>query len=349
MDTIEIKLNLKKGLNIDLQLINQLRSYIDSITNNGNYRYCDVLQVSKNGDLIVKISYPRYFAKANAYLITRRSECFEVQTHFINSIFNDPTWASIIENITLGRVDIPFTYLMNNEEQFASYENIFYIFAFVYARKKENARTKAYLDLQNRNFETLIYSPNGSVGKSANNKLEVYNQALNLRNKLEEEVWNEVVSAHKDLPFRIRMEVSKRIRLRNNFSPVEFANLDILGMYFEDYKKYILENVLDFSIIEELYNYWAYELSQRLNQVRMNKGFTYGEFIYQNQTLIYDYEIVRRALGIAIENINTRENAITRVRKILVDYEKNNNIILMDTYGTLKRIESQIIGAYLLD
>lgn len=336
MDTIEIKLNLKKGLNIDLQLINQLRSYIDSITNNGNYRYCEVLQVSKNGDLIVKISYPRYFAKANAYLITRRSECFEVQTHFINSIFNDSTWASIIENITLGRVDIPFTYLMNTEEQFASYENIFYIFAFVYARKKENARTKAYLDLQNRNFETLIYSPNGSVGKSANNKLE-------------EEVWNEVVSAYKDLPFRIRMEVSKRIRLRNNFSPVEFANLDILGKYFEDYKKYILENVLDFSIIEELYNYWAYELSQRLNQVRMNKGFTYGEFIYQNQTLIYDYEIVRRALGIAIENINTRENAITRVRKILVEYEKTNNIILMDTYGTLKRIESQIMGAYLLD
>lgn len=349
MDTIEIRLNLKKGLNLDVQIINQLREYITSIISNRNYRYCDVLEISKTGNLIVKISYPRYFAGTNAYLITKKSECFEVQSHFINTIFNIPNWASIIENITLTRVDIPFTYLMQSNETFGSYEKIYYIFAHVYHTKKANTRTKGYIDLINRNYETLIYSPNGSAGKNYNNRLEIYNQFLNLQNKLDEEIWKDAIELYVDLPYRIRMEVSKRIRLRRNFSPVEFINLDILGFYFEDYKNYILKNFLDFSIIDNLYNHWAFELSQELIQARAKKGFTYGEFIYQNNILIYDYEIVRRALGLAIDNISTRENAITRVRKILMEYEKNNNILLMDTYGILKRIEFQIIGASILD
>ena len=50
MDTIEIRLNLKKGLNLDVQIINQLREYITSIISNRNYRYCDVLEISKTGN-----------------------------------------------------------------------------------------------------------------------------------------------------------------------------------------------------------------------------------------------------------------------------------------------------------
>lgn len=348
MDTIEIRLNLKKGLEFDT--INQLRTVITSLTSKkGGYRYCDVLEISPKGNLIVKISYPRYFAGTNAYLVGSRNDCIKVQTDFINSIFSDVYWASIIEDITLTRVDIPFTYYMNPNESFASYRNIFYIFAFVYGIKKENARTKAYMDLQNRNFETLIYSPNGCVGKGANNKLEVYNQALNLRNKLEDDAWYNVVNTYEDLPTRIRMEVSKRIRKRKNFSPNEFAIFDILGTYFEEYKRYVLDNVLDFNVIDKLYNNWAYELSLKLSEARKIKGFNYGKFFYQNQPIIYDYEIVRRALGIGIDNINTRENAITRVRQVLIQYENTHNIILMDVYGTLKKIEAQIKTTYLLD
>lgn len=348
MDTIEIRLNLKKGLEFDT--INQLRTVITSLTSKKEgYRYCDVLEISPKGNLIVKISYPRYFAGTNAFLVGSRNDCIKVQTDFINSIFSDVYWASIIEDITLTRVDIPFTYYMNPNESFASYRNIFYIFAFVYGIKKENARTKAYMDLQNRNFETLIYSPNGCVGKGANNKLEVYNQALNLRNKLEDEAWYNVVNTYEDLPTRIRMEVSKRIRRRKNFSPNEFATFDILGTYFEEYKRYVLDNVLDFNVIDKLYNNWAYELSLKLSEARKIKGFNYGKFFYQNQPIIYDYEIVRRALGIGIDNINTRENAITRVRQVLIQYENTHNIILMDVYGTLKKIEAQIKTTYLLD
>ena len=41
MDTIEIRLNLKKGLELDT--INQLRTFITSLTSEKEgYRYCDV-------------------------------------------------------------------------------------------------------------------------------------------------------------------------------------------------------------------------------------------------------------------------------------------------------------------
>lgn len=172
---------------------------------------------------------------------------------------------------------------MQTNEEFSNYENIYYIFANVYRIKKENANTKAYMDLISRNFETLIHSPNGSVGKSCNNKLEVYNQALNLQNKLEDEIWRSVVDTYKNLPYRIRMEVSKRIRLNRSFTPMEFMSFDILGQYFEAYKQYILENVLNFDIIEYLYNEWTKQLANRLIAARQNRGFTYVEFIYQNQ------------------------------------------------------------------
>ena len=73
-----------------------------------------------------------------------------------------------------------------------------------------------------------------------------------------------------DFKKRMRLEVSKRINLRKRFGIEEFKNLDILEKYFYDYKKYILDNILDFSIIENLYTQWAEELSNKLNEEKYN-------------------------------------------------------------------------------
>ena len=229
MDTIEIGLKIKEHINLTIQELETMKGEIEGLMSPFGYNYCNYLSFSSAKKIIIKISYPRFFAGTNAYLITKRSECFQVQNHFVNNFLFDILWSNYIEGISLNRVDIPFTYLMETTEEFASYENIYYIFAHVYDRKIENARTKAYLDLINKGYETLIYAPNGSVGKSYNN------------------------------------------------------------------------------------------------------------------------EIVRRAFGISIDNENTRENAITRVRQVLIQYENTHNIILMDVYGTLKKIEAQIKTTYLLD
>lgn len=349
MDTIEIGLKIKSDVVLNTVDLENMKRHIEGLRSPYGYNYCNYLSFSSANKIILKISYPRYFAGTNAFLINKRSQCFEVQRHFSENFLADILWDNYIEGISLNRVDIPFTYLMNPNEDFASYENIYYIFAHVYDMKIKNARTKAYLDLRSQNFETLIYAPNGSVGKSYNNRLEVYNQALNLSEKLEEEIKEEVFNTYEDLPRRIRMEVSKRIRLSKMLNKYDFGNIDILGNYFLSYKKYILDNVLDFNVIDSLYNMWANELSQKLMYERTVGKINYANFIYQNQQIIYDYEIVRRALKIAIDNINTRENAITKVRQILVEYEKNNNIILMDVYGTLIKIREQICRAMLLD
>ena len=140
----------------------------------------------------------------------------------------------------------------------------------------------------------------------------------------------------------MRLEVSKRINLRNNFSIQDFKNFDILRKYYSEYKKYILDNILDFTIIEQLYNQWAKELSDRLDKEKTVKNFNYETFILKNIKNLYDYEIIKRALKISIDNINTRENAITKVRKILKEYEKENKVIILDVYFILHKIKDYI-------
>ena len=347
MDTIEISLRILKELSI--MLIEKLRRDINSLVSPYGNKFCDVLEVSSTGNLIIKISYPRYFFGNNAYLITRRSECFEVQKYFVDNIMEDPYWKDIIGEINLLRVDIPFTYQMRDNEEFNSYENVFQICAIVYNKTKNKARPKAFIDMLDRKLETVIYSDNGKSDKSSNNKLMIYNQYLNLNQKLDEEVFEETLKAYGDLPYRIRMEVSKRVRLRKSFNGQEFANLDILGNYFEQYKNYILDYVLNKEEIDWQYNIWSERLVKVLIENRTKGNFNYKVFILQNLSTIYDYEILRRALGSGIGNTNTRENAITKVRKILNDIQQENNIIVMDTYAVLMKMRDTIINYRLMD
>lgn len=347
MDTIEISLQLIQGL--EIAIIQKLRNEINTLLSLHGFYYCQVLEISTAGNMIVKISYPRFYAGTNAYLITSRKECFQVQTHFVKNIINDSFWNNIILNITLARVDIPFTYYMNSVEEFNRYLNIYTIFAYVYDKKNKSARAKAYIDILNKSYETLIYSSSGKGRKDSNSRLEIYNQYINLKNKLDTEFFNETVRAYPDLSQRIRMEVSKRIRLRHGFTGTEFANFDILGNYFETYKNYILDNILDFSIIDNLYEQWANTLANNLKNQRALGNVNYEVFILQNQGIIYDYEIIRRALAIGIDNINTRENAVTRVRRILNANQSQNNIIVMDTYAVLCRIRNVIQNYQLVD
>ena len=347
MDTIEISLGLKGNLGMDL--VQGFINEVNGLRSPHGYTFCDVLEVSRKGNIIIKISYPRYFFGNNAYLINSKSACFEVQRYFAKNIMENEYWKQNIGELRLLRVDIPFTYVMNSYEEFNSYRNIFYIFAYVYDRMKHGARAKAYLDMFEEKYETLTYSDNGKVGKSSNDRLMIYNQWENLHGKLPEDIFEEAVKAYPDLPQRMRLEVSKRVRLRNEFNSSGFANLDILGNYFESYKKYILQNVLNFQIIDELYNQWSIELSQELIKQKAERKINYEVFILQNISNIHDYEILRRALGTAVENGKTRESAVTKVRKILNNEQGRSNIIVIDTYAVLVKMWNVINNYQLVD
>ena len=346
MDTIEVKFNFKG--NPLLEEIESFKNHVSSLTSPKGYRYCDFLRFSrtkkeKKLGAIFKISYPRYFNGDNSYLITTRKECFEVQEHLINSILCDPFFRAIIVDVKLARVDIPFTYYMREDMDFHSYINAYKIFALVYNIKKEEMRAKGYIDLIDEKYETVVYSDNGKTDKSSNDRLMIYNQYQNLKTKLGEERIEEIIANSQELKRRMRLEVSKRIR-REPFSLENFKNFDILGEYFEKYKNYILENVLNREIIENFYNENARNLSELLSQKRALGNFNYEVFILKNLNNIYDYEILRRAIKMGIDNPKTRESAITKVRKILNEYQKEERIIIMDTYKIICEMGKYIEG-----
>lgn len=353
MDTIEISLKINNQLGIDL--VQSFIHEISSLKSPYGYTFCDVIEVSRRGNAIIKISYPRYFYGNNAYLITKRSECFEVQKYFADNIMEHEFWKENIGELCLLRVDIPFTYYMSDKESFTGYENIYRICAVVYNKLKKNARPKAFMDIISKSFETVTYSDNGRSDKSANNKLMIYDQYKNLNKKLEKEVFEETILENDDLPNRIRMEVSKRIKLRRNFDSKGFSEFDILGSYFQSYKEYILRYALNMNKIDELYDIWAEDLAKILIEKRMSVNFNYEIFILENlldlhdKGYIYDYEILRRAIKIVIKNENTRENAITRVRKILTEIEEEKELIIMNTYAILLKMARTIHNYKLMD
>ena len=337
MDTIEISLILN---NIEISKLQLLREEITSLISPAGYTFIDVLEFSRAGNLILKISYPRYYKGTNAYLIRSRSECFEVQKYFCEAILENSKWKEFISGVRLSRVDIPFTFYVDTV--FSHYRNIFYIFAQVYNLKKAKSNSRGFIDLITDEFQTIIYSSNGSSRKDCNNKLEIYNQYKNLEGKVKEEIFIKIIKKYPDLEKRMRLEVSKRVNLRKNFSIQNFKRFDILRNYFSAYKNYILDNVLDFKIIEELYNQWAKELADKLNKEKTMKNFSYEIFILKNIKNLYDYEIIKRALKISIDNIKTKENAVTKVRKIIKEYEIQNKIIIIDIYSILHKMKDHI-------
>lgn len=341
MDTIEGNVKLKSDITVEE--LDIVKKYFSTLKSPIGFRFCDVLEESRGRErgLILKISYPRYYYGNNAYLVTSKSKCLEVQEHFVNSIQEDTFLKEVVLGIKLTRVDIPFTYYMEKGLEFNSYWNIYKIFASVYTIRKRNARAKGYLDLLDDKYETVIYSDNGKTDKSSNNRLMIYNQELNLRNKLSEEEFERVSKDYPDLISRMRLEVAKRIR-RKGFSLDEFKNFDILSEYFQQYKNYILENILNKDDIEQIYDEKAEEVAKKLADERERRSFTYENFIYRNFYAIGDYEILRRAVKIAIPNRKTREGAITTIRKILEEYESSTTVKVMNNYSTITEMREYI-------
>ena len=338
MDTIQIKLQLKvRGLT--LQDFKRIEYFINSIKSPYNHTFCDMLDIRNDTSIGVKISFPRFFYGSNVFLITRKDECFQVQRWFCEVIqkMDILTGAEIF----LERVDIPFTYLMLKDFDFYSYSKLYGIMAIVHAEKRASGSRKMYADILTQKPETLIYTDT-KTPSSYNNKVIIYNQFLNIGAKTDsEETLDMFLTQYPDLQYRMRIEVSKKIR-RNPFSIKDFENLDIIGNYLPQLKETALDNLLDFEVIDRIYQNEAIQLANILNIERQKRGFNYEVFILQNISKIYDYEILRRALGIAIDNTKTRESAVTAVRRHLNNYSEVNNIIVMDVYAQLWEIKTCI-------
>lgn len=342
MDTIQISIVLSKNKikGISNDDVQEIRRFINNIQSPYGYYYCNFLEFSSANNIVVKISYPRFYAGINAYLISKSGECAKVQNHFCLNI--DSHELLYDAEIKLNRVDIPFTYIMDSKYDFNSYRKVFQVFNYIYKKKNRKSSPKAFSDIEEFKVETLIYADTINVA-SYNSKIMIYDQYNNIKVKTaDEEDLYQLELQYRDLPTRMRIEVSKRIK-RKGFSIKEFLDFDIFEEYSVKYKEYILENILDLNEVENFYNEKAREIANRLLEYREERSFfTYENFIYREIKHIYDYEIIRRALKLCIDNIKTREKAITSIRKVLRDYQLTENVVVMETYRIIKDIKEVI-------
>lgn len=346
MDTIQISIVLKeeklrKVTFADLQLAAQ---YINEIKSVYGYKYCDCLEISRTGNLIVKISYPRFFAGINAYLISSNMECLQVQLEFCLNINNHPLMCDA--EIGLSRVDIPFTFMMAGGYEFNSYRKVYQVLDYVYRKKNIKSNPKAYVNVSEYKPETITYTDTSTAAK-CNQKIMIYDQYNNLKSKTsDEDKFHNLNVKYEALARRMRIEVSKRIN-RKRFSLHEFSQFGIFKEYSVKYKEYLLDNLFDLNEVNEFYEIKAVELAKRLLVYKKEAGFfTYEAFIYKEIEYIYDYEIIRRALKICIDNLKTRERAVTAIRKVLKAYQLNEYIIVMDTYETIRQMREVIIRSF---
>lgn len=342
MDTISIKLEYSERYKIYLNELESVKRDLNSFKSEYGYTYVDVLEYNEKC-MIIKISYPRFFKGNNAFLITKISECLEVQEYFVQQL-KLYGYIDFFPNISLIRVDIPFTYYMKEEEYFCHYQNIFKIFAYIYKKNEPNASPKAIQDILSGKQETLYYADTKVIA-NYNSRIMIYNQDLNISDKYKD-IYQNIVKEFPDLRKRIRIEVSKRVR-RKSMGIFIFTKFDIFGLYFPKFKRYLLDNLLNISDLKILYKEKAEKLTNLLIEEREKKrNFTYEAFLLEHINNIWDYEILRRALKEAISNIKTCENAITIIRKLLKGHEEKNDIMILDVYSTIHKIFEDIDNTF---
>ena len=342
MDTIQIAIILNEEKLVKLSTIDtkNIMRYINGITSEYGYRYCDFYKISNVGNFIVKISYPRFFDGINAYLITNSIECDQVHWNFSMNMSKHPLLCDA--QIELNRVDIPFTFMMGQNYDFHSYRKVYQVLDYVYRKKNIKSNPKAYTNVAEYKPETIIYADTPTRAKY-NKKGMWYGQYKKLKGKRGgKERLYELEAKYDELSKRMRIEVSKRIN-RKAFSIDEFSQFNIFKEYSVKYKEYILDNLFDLNEVNEFYEKSAMEIATRLLVYRKEAtNFNYENFIYREIQHIYDYEIIRRALKICIENVKTREKAVTAIKKVLMNYQLNENIIVMETYITIKEMREAI-------
>lgn len=342
MDTISIKLEYSDKYKIYLSELKSVERNINSFKSEYGYTYIDVLD-SNEKCMIIKISYPRFFKGSNAFLITKVSECLEVQEYFVQQL-KSYGYINLFPSINLIRVDIPFTYYMKEEEYFCHYQNIFKIFAYIYKKNEPNASPKAIQDILSGKQETLYYADTKVIA-NYNSRIMIYNQDLNISDKYKD-IYQNIIKEFPDLKKRIRIEVSKRVR-RKSMGIFNFTKFDIFGLYFPKFKRYLLDNLLNIDDLETLYKERVEEFTNLLIGERERKrNFTYEAFLLEYINDIWDYEILRRALKESTSNIKTCENAITAVRKLLKSHEEKNDIMILDVYSTIHKIFEDINNTF---
>lgn len=346
MDTIQLDLIFEDGCDFTREEERRIRKTLDGLESPLGYSYCDVL---RNGiiygeeiKVIVKLSFPRFYFENNAYLISTYDECKKVQRYFIKQLQEDRRLQKI-KAIRITRVDIPFTYIMEKDKRFYDYMNIFKVLALAFNKTYEETEVKSMVDTLKKREQTVIYANTPTIS-AYNKKITIYNQMKNLDSKITEDIdMKKTLEKYPDLPRRIRIEMSKRIK-RKEMTLKEFGKYNLFEEYSIKYKEELKKLLFDKELLDEVYEEEIEKLSEILDEERefQKKRFTYKNFLSEYVEDIYDYKILREALKIIITKRKTREGAITEIRKELKKSEERKGLIVIGVRSIVKDIADTI-------
>lgn len=304
-------------------------------------------EVGEELSITFRFSYPRRFYLTNAWLIKDKKECLLAHRSILIRIVDSIKASNLNEcneiinflkenlKIYITRLDIAFTYLMEEEESFHSYYNVYEIFSKVHNLKTLNEVKKFY---SGDNKVETIYFYDSCNTSNYNKKIVMYNQAKKFNDYYANNpiMLEKIYKENPDLDRRIRMEVSKKIR-RVGFTWYQFQCFDVFSEYVGPYAKFLLEKLFDKKALKQIKENKIRILKERLFIERQNHNFNYTNFILNNKYEIYDWDILRCAIMQSSSNKNSGYQGASIAKKVLKDLEEKEGIIY---FGVFKKIEN---------
>lgn len=315
IDTIAIKIKIDdfQGEYTDIDYFNKLIIKIEELEN------CEIKK-KFDDEIMIILSFPRFYSRTNAYLLTKSKECKQVIRDFVTSFFKEKyihddynKWVKDKIRIKLVRVDVPITYLMDKDKCFNDYQNVFCLLENIYNRGNKRMGKR-------NDVETIILF-DGKTKDSSNSKITIYNQHRKFESMYPKLI-SRLEKEFSDLKCRIRIELSKRIR-RKEFTVKEFKYFDFYENYIYEYAQDIRENLFNENTIEKI---WQKQIELLVD--RYNKSSSRLEtFLWENLEDIWDYEIIKKVLDRVIENDNTYYKKCSQAKEFLEKREKDTGII----------------------
>ena len=325
MDTISVTLAFDRQLT---------RNEIERIE---KYRFIKHMSISKTNlsHHVFKISYPKFKGENNCVLIHDSKIVLECNKAFGDIIKEIRPKDNI--SIKINRVDIPYTFYMENGEKFDDYKNIFYYMAYSFNYKhQEKAKIIAISDFLNEQEESILLSDSGKV-KCGNYKIMIYNQYKKYLDVYSNRI-KSILKDHSDLPLRIRIEISKKINM-NSMSLEKFMVLDLYTLYNNNFIDFALEYLFNKDATNSL-NMKRYQTWIKVFE-KVTSENNYKYIIQFNLKLGDNYKILRNALG-SCKTGKTLEGAVTSIRKELKKCEIEKHFIIFDVDKKLELIKKKL-------
>lgn len=349
MDTNILNFKIKaKKLDIeaikDLIGLSESKDSIEVETNIGTVRvaknnrvelgivWINELQLLKNNNIKVTVSYPKFFNKNNSYEITRQADIETVQRELIGLLEKAFRTKIDIKNSRHTRIDYPIN--ITKITDFREYRNIFILIAKALNSIVDDNTLYSGIDKRDKR----IYSKGLLVKLSRGLDINFYNQRENIKQKTGEDVGETL---------RVETRYKEDYVIKKYFGTNEVKGISLSDIK-EVTRGIIKGQVLDKLVMElqEEKDYLVRELKAFLDNSKRNDRDKLGKFVAEYQTRIFDYEIVSMAIGSLDIARQTKDKYREQAREMLKRLEgiSADEVTYFNNFDRLNYLHYKLLG-----